>query len=208
MKTLKEPDYTINICSDVIEWAKEFYNMPDCAILGNEEEVSNECMGFANIDKKEIWIFVPKFYSLKYATNFKQIEANDEFHESKADYYMNFYLLVDKIFNDITNLLSGKLKMETEEQPLKLYEFLYNGMTEESSYATISLHRTREGAEKALIEHKEKERLEYEEYKKRLIEGWRQDADFKEEDIPDLMGTLCEFDRFKDWTVNEVDVLD
>ncbi len=37
MKTFKEQDYTINICTNIIEWAKEFYDMPDGAILGNEE---------------------------------------------------------------------------------------------------------------------------------------------------------------------------
>lgn len=42
-----------------------------------------------------------------------------------------------------------------------LYEFLYNGFIHESSWATISIHRTKEGAEKAMNEHKEKARQEW-----------------------------------------------
>mgnify|MGYP003405101418 CR=1 FL=1 len=124
MKTLKEKDYTINICTDIIEWAKEFYDMPEDAELGNEEEVSSECMGFASIDEKILWVFVPKKYDLKelketiaheighiiemeYPTNPEQIESNDELHELKADHYMNFYLLVDKIVDDIILCLNN-----------------------------------------------------------------------------------------------------
>ncbi len=124
MKILKEKDYTVNICTDIIEWAKEFYDMPEDAELGNEEEVSSECMGFASIDEKILWVFVPKKYNLKelketiaheighiiemeYPTNPEQIESNDELHELKADHYMNFYLLVDKIVDDIILCLNN-----------------------------------------------------------------------------------------------------
>lgn len=122
MKTLKEQDYTINICTDIIEWAKEFYDMPDGAELVNEDEVSSECMGFAQLDEKLVWVFVPKGYDLKdlketiaheighivemeYRTNPEQIESNDELHEMKANHYMDFYLLVDKIVADVVNVL-------------------------------------------------------------------------------------------------------
>ncbi len=124
MKILKEKDYTVNICTDIIEWAKEFYDMPEDVELGNEEEVSSECMGFASIDEKILWVFVPKKYNLKelketiaheighiiemeYPTNPEQIESNDELHELKADHYMNFYLLVDKIVDDIILCLNN-----------------------------------------------------------------------------------------------------
>ena len=124
MKILKEQEYTINICTDIIEWAKEFYDIPDGAELANEEEVSSECMGFAQLDEKLVWVFVPKEYELKdlketiaheighivemqYPTNPEQIEANDELHEMKADHYMNFYLLVDKIVTYVVGALAG-----------------------------------------------------------------------------------------------------
>jgi uncharacterized protein YjaZ len=47
-----------------VEWAQEFYDMPQDAIIANKEEVLAECMGFAQIDDKEIWIFVPPQYDL------------------------------------------------------------------------------------------------------------------------------------------------
>ena len=37
-----------------------------------------------------------------------------------------------------------------------LYAFLYNSCIHESSWATISLHYSKEGAEKAMQEHKQK----------------------------------------------------
>jgi len=118
MKTLKQEDYTINVCTDIIEWAKEFYGMPDDSKLANEDEVSGECMGFSQIDTKTIWIFVPKEYDLKdlketiaheighiteipYPINPEQTDINDDIHEMKADYYMNFYIFVDKIVSDV-----------------------------------------------------------------------------------------------------------
>ncbi len=72
----------------------------------------------------------------------------------------------------------------------KLYEFVYCCMTEESSYATISVHRTREGAEKAMNEHKERCR---EEWKKKYPVG-------SYEPFP--------FGRFEDWGINETEVVD
>ena len=124
MKTLKEQDYTINICTDIIEWAKDFYGMPDGAELANEDEVSSECMGFAQLDEKLIWIFIPEDYSLgdlketiaheighiieiEYPINPEQIESNDKLHELKANHYMNFYLLVDKIITDVIYTLTN-----------------------------------------------------------------------------------------------------
>ena len=114
MKIIQVDEYTIYICIDIIEWAKEFYAMPEGAELANLDEVSKECMGFAQIDDKLIWIFVPEIYHLtdlketiahevghiiefKHTSNAEQIEENDELHEIKAEYYMNYYLLVDKI---------------------------------------------------------------------------------------------------------------
>lgn len=118
MKTLKEQDYTIEIYTDIMEWLKEFYEFPDNAELLNEDKASNECMGFAQLNEKIISIFVPQKYSLtdlketiaheighiieiKYPNNPEQIEVNDIIHEMKADHYMNFYMLVDKIVSDV-----------------------------------------------------------------------------------------------------------
>lgn len=43
-----------------------------------------------------------------------------------------------------------------------IFEALYNDCFYESSYATISIHKTREGAEKAIEEHKAAMKVEYE----------------------------------------------
>ena len=64
MTILKEQGYTINICTNIIEWAKEFYDMPDGAELVNKDEVSSGCMGFAQIDEKLVWVFIPESYLL------------------------------------------------------------------------------------------------------------------------------------------------
>ena len=45
------------------------------------------------------------------------------------------------------------------QQSTTLYAFLYNPMIHESGYITVSIHRTREGAEKAMEWHK-KEHIE------------------------------------------------
>lgn len=44
-----------------------------------------------------------------------------------------------------------------------LYAFLYNSCIHESSWATISLHYSKEGAEKAMQEHKQKKLDEFNE---------------------------------------------
>lgn len=124
MIVLKEQEYTINICIDIIEWAKELYGMPEDAELINPLGLSRDCMGFAQIDEKIIWVFIPKKYRLKdlksviahevghiiemkYPANPDETEEAAELHEMKADYYMDFYLLVDKIVADVVGQLAA-----------------------------------------------------------------------------------------------------
>lgn len=120
MEQFIEEGYTINVCTDIIEWAKEFYGMPDGAIIVNQSEVDNECMGFAQIDDKEIWVFVSKPYLV---SDLKEIvsheighiielnhtinpdENDEELHEIKADYYMHYFMLTDKIINKIIEIV-------------------------------------------------------------------------------------------------------
>jgi hypothetical protein len=71
-----------------------------------------------------------------------------------------------------------------------LYAFLYNPMIHESGYITVSIHRTREGAEKALEWHKNEAKKEYEE----LFEGQ------KPSEFP--------FDWSKSWKVEEIQIKD
>jgi hypothetical protein len=88
----------------------------------------------------------------------------------------------------------------------KLFEFIYNGMTEESSYATMSVHRTREGAEKAMNNHKEQERIEHEQKMESYIKSWKEEG-FDDKTIAEF-SEIHQFGQFEDWDVHEIDVLD
>ena len=81
---------------------------------------------------------------------------------------------------------------------MKLYAFNYCGMTEEGGDVTISLHFSREGAEEALKEHKQKE------YEKHL-----KYVDFLRSSMDDEEFSLCttEFGVFQQWSIGEVEVL-
>jgi hypothetical protein len=70
-----------------------------------------------------------------------------------------------------------------------LYAFLYNCCIHESSWATVSLHYSKEGAEKAMQEHKQKALDEFNE-----MYGDDNEFDFK-------------FGEHEDWCVKTVDVL-
>lgn len=47
-------------------------------------------------------------------------------------------------------------QMDLVDESGYLYAFLYNSCIHESSWTTVSLHYSREGAEKAMREHKQK----------------------------------------------------
>jgi hypothetical protein len=126
MKQFKEQEYTVNICTDIMEWGKEFYGMPDNAELDNRSELESECMGFSQIDDKEIWVFVPKDASEEeigetlahevghiivpeFITNPEQIDGNDELHEQKAEYYKNYYMTVRRMLNKAMSAVGHEL---------------------------------------------------------------------------------------------------
>jgi len=79
------------------------------------------------------------------------------------------------------------LKMRSPEYkqliPTTLYAFLYNPMIHESGYITISIHRTREGAEKALEWHKKEHIAETIEDCGKYDEEWDSCKDWKVEKI-------------------------
>lgn len=72
---------------------------------------------------------------------------------------------------------------------MKVYAFMYNPMIEESAYATMSLHKTRKGAEMALDFHKVTK-----------IKEWR-------ELYPTSKDEPCKINRFQDWIIKEVEIL-
>lgn len=138
MRILQEGGYTVHVCTDIIEWAKEFYDMPDGAILANEEEVSKKCMGFAQPDGKLIWIFIPDVYDLR---DLKETIAHEVGHiveggfkknpaarmlklnELKANHYMDFYMLVDKIVSSIINILERNNSLLITEVERSMKQF-------------------------------------------------------------------------------------
>lgn len=72
-----------------------------------------------------------------------------------------------------------------------VYEFVYCECIYESGSVTISIHKSKKGAETALTHHKEKEKQEHDEMYK---------------DEPDM---LCDmpYDQMKHWSVVETEVL-
>ena len=73
-----------------------------------------------------------------------------------------------------------------------LYQFLYCPCIHESAWGTISLHRTKEGAKKAMYRHKKKERKEFDD----MYNG-------KEKEYLGI-----KFGIHEDWCVDEIEVLD
>lgn len=79
---------------------------------------------------------------------------------------------------------------ELFKQPL--YAFLYNPMIHESGYITVSIHRTRKGAEIAMAHHMEAERNQW--------EAWNKcDIAYRSE-FP--------FNWNKNWVVEEIEIQD
>lgn len=108
--------YTVNLCTDIEEWAKEFYDMPDGATIENIDEVTSECMGFADTRTNEIYIYVPSEYKVEdvYATLAHEIGhcqnhipscRTNKQHEQKADAYETFFCDVVRIYNTCIDML-------------------------------------------------------------------------------------------------------
>jgi hypothetical protein len=81
-----------------------------------------------------------------------------------------------------------------QERKKPLYAFLYNPMIHESGYITVSIHRTREGAEKALEWHKNECREEW----KTLYEAIHK-KEWVESDIYMIN---------RNWKIEEIKILD
>ena len=72
---------------------------------------------------------------------------------------------------------------------MKVYKALYNPMTWESGYITLSIHLSKEGAERAIAFHKMEE-----------IKEW-------EKSYPDKKEEPYKFGTFQDWKVEEIEIL-
>lgn len=132
MRTFFVEDFKINVCQDILEWTKTFYDVPEGAILEEEDRDKVEHMGFSNIDGKEIWVFAPEKWNLfelkqivahevghivelKHNLNPAQSDDNDDLHELKADHYMNFFMLVDNIVSQILDMLQAGFDVRVDE---------------------------------------------------------------------------------------------
>ena len=115
--------YRINICQDIEEWGKMFYDLPDGAEIDNRNELESECMGFAQPEDKEMWLFVPHdhrnndlsetiAHELGHLMNFV---ANDypirKREEKRAEHYENFYKMVIRIRSRILRILQNYKKL-------------------------------------------------------------------------------------------------
>jgi hypothetical protein len=87
-----------------------------------------------------------------------------------------------------------------------LYAFLYNPMIHESGYITVSIHRTREGAEKALEWHKKEELRKFNEEMDELRKEMREKAN-PEEYIEIYIATF-KFNPDRCWKIEEIKILD
>ena len=103
-----------------------------------------------------------------------------------------------------------------------IYEFLYCSCIHESSYATMSLHRTKEGAEKAMKKHKIERRVDHDKliefqlneckeyYDKKLKEGKESAADIQTH-YDYMVEHYTKEDTFgahEDWQIGEQELLD
>jgi hypothetical protein len=109
MKKFTVLGYRVNVCQDIEEWGKVFYDLPEDAKIDNKPELESECMGFAQPEDKEMWLFIPHYYKhndlsetiaheLGHLMTFKTDDyPEEEREEKKAEHYENFYKLVVRI---------------------------------------------------------------------------------------------------------------
>lgn len=88
--------------------------------------------------------------------------------------------------------IKSMAKAMKKEKGLILYEFVYCSSVHESGYATMSLHRTKAGAEKAMKKHKSNERRKHNKMCKRS---------------PDL-APYMKFGQHEDWGIREIEIQD
>jgi hypothetical protein len=93
---------------------------------------------------------------------------------------------------------------------MKIYEFLYCGCIHESSYATMSLHKTKAGAEKAMNAHKEKEKKKYEKDRRAMDKHImaEEGTSKKQKKLLIEHNHSISFGVHQDWAIGEQELLD
>jgi arginine utilization protein RocB len=115
--------------------------------------------------------------------DFNQIMLIIDFNKKHYDKETSSIDWLTKSASDILNYI---------KQNTTLYAFLYNPMIHESSSQTVSIHRTREGAEKAMEEQMTEE-------KKRYKEWYENDKSYK---------LQFPFNWNKNWKIEEILIFD
>jgi len=71
MKQFKESGYTINICTDIKEWAIEFYDLTEevANSVANFDDLMSEYWGMSALDDREIWLFLHTFTHLQHLSD-------------------------------------------------------------------------------------------------------------------------------------------
>lgn len=83
----------------------------------------------------------------------------------------------------------------------KIWTVQFNPMVYESAYATISMHKTKKGAMKAMQKHKE---FKLKEFKKREEEKKK----YNPQSYEILKFDISEWDRYYDWNIRSEYLLD
>ena len=84
---------------------------------------------------------------------------------------------------------------------MKVYLAQYNPMIFESSFETLSIHKSRQSAEKVIANHK-----------KEKIKEWQENKEWERKEFPELEEQYLtyqgEYDQFIDWRIEEQELLD
>lgn len=115
----------------------------------------------------------------------KNLDHDTKYHWF-AEYCNQYTRSLEQIYeNEIEEIWIDNIKNKANV----VYEFTYNGCVHESSWATMSLHYTKEGAEKAMSDHKQKKLDEF-----NKMYGHQNVFYFK-------------FGEHEDWCVNPIEIL-
>ena len=103
MRKFTKKGIKVNVCTDINQWAKKFYGMKKGEQIANVKEVSKECMGFAEPDTNQIWIFIPKSFEpldvhsvIAHEVGHLMTLPDDE-PETKAEHYEKYFSTVYEI---------------------------------------------------------------------------------------------------------------
>lgn len=128
MHTFKVQDIEVNITSDILEWGREFYGIEEGHTIHEDyvEELTSTSMGFAYLQEKQIWVFIPtgnkpECYRSTIAHEVGHVIEGGfkknpsarmiQLHEKKAEHYENYYMLVSEIIEHVENNILNNKKL-------------------------------------------------------------------------------------------------